>query len=749
MKTHQTGDFRRLYRFLTGIFLFIFCAAAATAQTESPAPILISENDSTRALAADGELWRGNLPKANTVSFTPGADRKIVIFVTNFNLDEGEGANAFRVYAQDTAGKLFRLKVESVAPLRRQKWIYGLTVSLFDENGRNGQPTENGEVLLRVTWRGMTSNRARVQFGDKGGRIKDDEGAVPTPAPLTQPTIEPNRAAGETYGDRVRFMEQGAFGPNAALDLRIRQRGIERWINDQFNTPQTFAYPEFPLKPVNSDCPAGDNVCVRNHYTQYPNQNWLVKEAVYGDDQLRRRVSWALHQIWVVSGVDTQQSRWELEYIKILDKHAFGNYRDLMKEMTLNPAMGNYLDMMRSTRNNPNENYPREILQLFSIGLDLLNQDGTPVDGNSTMPGVQRVDTYDQEKVNQFTKVFTGWTICSAAPPTCPNNPGGGAPNYIDPMLLISGNHDLTAKSLFNYTQVNGLPAPNSTIPACTGCTNDATRVPYANDSLDKTIDNIFYHPNVAPFVSKLLIQNLVTSDPSPAYVARVASVFNGNPAYGWQRGDMKNVIRAVLLDREARGSVKNDPNYGKLREPLQFATNLLRHFNAKSADGTQQSDGYINPQTNGMGQNLWNPATVFNYYTPDYIVPGTDINGPEFGIFNTGTSFARINFVNTMVFNRINANGATNTAPLGTAIFMDEPQAWAQADITAGDANHTQLIEGLNRKMMHGVMSAAMKTKLRTAIGSIASNATGAALNRARQAVYLVATSSQYQVQR
>jgi hypothetical protein len=209
----------------------------------------------------------------------------------------------------------------------------------------------------------------------------------------------------------------------------------------------------------------------------------------------------------------------------------------------------------------------------------------------------------------------------------------------------------------------------------------------------------------------------------------------------------MKAVVKAILLDPEARGSRKTDPNYGKLREPFQLATNLLRQFDARSADRSQQSDGYVNPQTNNMGQNIWNPPTVFNYFPPDYVVPGTDVVGPEFGITNTGTSFARINFINTMVFSRINCTGgtpncqATGIAPLGTSISLTEPQAWAAADST-GNA----LIEGLNTKMMHGTMSESMKTMLRTAIQAIAANNT---LQRAQQAVYLVASSSQYQVQR
>ena len=305
--------------------------------------------------------------------------------------------------------------------------------------------------------------------------------------------------------------------------------------------------------------------------------------------------------------------------------------------------------MIRSSRDNPNENYPRELLQLFTIGLYELNQDGTFKLNNQG----NRIPTYDQEKINQFTKVFTGWRHCNNGnDPACPNAILG-ITNYIDPMLVTTGsNHDQTAKTLFNYPG-----APNPTIPACSNCTTNNARIAYANDSLNKTLDNIFYHPNVGPYIGKLLIQQLVTSDPSPAYVGRVAAAFNNNGA--GVRGDMKAVIRAVLLDPEARGSRKTDPTYGKLREPLQYLTNFLRSFNVRAGNTTtgnvtaappascqNQTDGVFDWVTREMGQDMWFPPTVFNYYPPDYVVPGTDILGPEFALANTGTSFARNNYI-------------------------------------------------------------------------------------------------------
>jgi uncharacterized protein (DUF1800 family) len=730
-------------------------AAADNELFESSIPVLISEETSTRALTVNPDSWKGRLPDTNPKTarrseiFPPGS--RVVVFVTNIDLLPDEGANAFRVFAEDKSGTRYRLTVENVQKLRDQPWIYGVTLYIYDANGYNGQPKARGEVLITLGWHGNISNRVRLPLGKPDRKVSIDSGDIPTPAP-TSPFVTNELA--ESGGDRGRFMEQAAFGQSNALDFRLRQIGIRRWIEEQFNKSYpTIPYPNFPLKPFDGPTSCGEygtspevDLCHRNHYWAYNNQKWMVKEALYGDDQLRRRVSWALHQIWVVSHANISQQRGTQEYIEILDNNAFGNYRDLMYEMTLSPAMGEYLDMVRSSRDSPNENYPRELLQLFTIGLYELNQDGTfKLDGQGN-----RIATYDQDKVNQFTKVFTGWRHCNNGNNSACPNATLGMTNYIDPMYLsFPGNHDPTAKTLFNYPG-----APNPTIPACSNCTNDANRIAYANDSLNKTLDNIFYHPNVGPYIGKLLIQQLVTSDPSPAYVGRVAAAFNNNGS--GERGDMKTVIRAVLLDPEARGSQKTDPTYGKLREPLQYLTNFLRTFNVRAgntANGVptappascqNQTDGVFDWVTREMGQDVWFPPTVFNYYPPDYVVPGTDILGPEFALANTGTSFARNNYIyflsfGSFWFERSTAENPYPYVPCGTSIDLSEPIAWATAETTGNN-----LIEGLNRKMMHGTMSEAMKTKIRTAI-----NFNVSAELKAKQAVFLIASSSQYQIQK
>lgn len=704
------------------LFLLIFQVWAQTdPNPDSPTPVLISESDSTRALAIPADKFFGEITaKIKEKAFSP--DSKIVLFVTNIDLMSDESANAFRVYVEDAQGRTYRFPVLDIQPVKNQEGIYALKVQMKDVLGFWNQSISGGDILISVTWRGLMSNRVRLGYGETGGALKDISGAAPTPvqkfsgknlSKATEPDI-----VGYLYsGDRIRFLEQATFGPTAALDSRIRRIGLRTWLAEQFDAPYpSFPYPNLALMPTNIDTTTCDSICRRDFYSLYPAQNWFFQEAFYGNAQLRHRVAWALSQLMVISGADTQQASHYVAYHQILSRNAFGNYRDLMAEMTLNPGMGNYLDMARSTKNNPNENYAREILQLFSVGLFMLNQDGTLQLDNNGNP----IPSYDQTTVNNFTKVFTGWTFCNQNnPAVCPNYTLGTV-DYKDPMLLNQNNHDVAAKTLLSY--------PNAVSQTIAANQNGATE-------LNQALDNIFYHPNVAPFVSRFLIQQLVTSDPTPAYVGRVAAVFNNNGSN--VRGDLKAVVKTILLDPEARGDVKTDPNYGKLREPVQFATNLARQFNVGAANGAGQSDGYVNQIISPMGQNTFYSPTVFNYYSPDYIIPGTALNGPEFGILTTGTTIARANFVNTMVYSKV---AVGTNSPLGTSLNFSEMQS-----LMAADMSGNLLLDTLNTRLMHGTMSAQMRNTILTAIQANSAET----LPRVQTAVYLTATSSQYQVQR
>ncbi len=714
--------------------VLLSCLASLTAlgqsdpDPNSPAPVLMPGSDPLRVYALPADGANSGSSQRPTAAFPP--DSRIVIFVSNIRLIEDEGPDAFRVYAEDADGHQFRFPVLDLQPTE-SRGQYAIILQMTDEVRYWPQIVE-GDVLINVSWRGLTTDRLRLGYGSAGGRIKDDKEPYSRQIAYQGPTMrtaaEDDAVVGYRWsGDRKRFLEQAAFGSTPALDQRIRRIGIRTWVAEQFETPYSTSYPAFPLRSTDSGnttigCGMFTNgtlerrICQRDHYSMYPMQKFLFTEALYGDAQLRLRVAWALSQIWVISGNngDTQQSRWMSEYFKILSDNAFGNYREIMGRITRNPGMGNYLSMARSTKNNPNENYAREILQLFTIGLYELNQNGT-----LKMSNGQPIPTYDQAMVNNFTKVFTGFGFCETTA-TCPNRTVG-APNYIDPLLLNQNNHDVTAKTLLNYTG-----AQNVNIAAGMN----------GNEEIELALNNIFNHPNVAPFVSKLLIQHLVTSDPSSAYVGRVAAKFNNNGS--GIRGDMKTVIRAILFDPEARGDAKTDVRYGKLREPVQLVTNVLKTFNARAATTTDPSDGILNGLTTPLAQNVFNSPTVFNYYSPDYIIPGTTVLGPEFGIMTTGTAIARANFANTMVFSRINT-GENN--PAGTSLDLAEMQALAAADATGG-----QLLDALNAKMMHNTMSSQMRTRILTAVTNIVATNP---LARAQQAIYLVATSSQYQVQR
>lgn len=802
---------RRFWRILTSVVLVSLTSIAVIGQDpdpNSPTPVLLSERDSTRALAGEAGKIRGvkDLTRAVAPAFQLGDT--VDIFVTNLDLMEGEGANAFRVYALDKVGHQFRFPVVALVEVPDSDGVYRATIALKDEIGFWDRPEGDGDVLIYLTWRGLASNVVKIGIGKIGGDIKEDPQARPTPFGTKFPRNanrqdEINAVGYRWRGDAHRFMQQAAFGPNLTLDNKLRRVGLRSWINEQFAMAYPSAtnpYPTDVLQPTNVGtnqfCDGGaDDVpvtCVRDSYSPYKPQSWFFREAFYGDAQLKHRVTWALGQIWVTSANTIQQGRQMVEWDKVLSRNAFGNYRTLMKEMTLNPTMGDYLDMNQSTRTAPNENYAREVAQLFSIGLFMLNQDGTLQRDAQLNP----IPTYSQDEINALTRVFTGWRLCNSPGVNCPNmnnasQMAASSVNYIDPMVVnvdltnaAQNRHDIGAKTLFTYpgssatqtiaacpptgTGGCGITCPTTGTANCTlqtGFTSAqalaATRA-YADASLDRAIDNLFNHPNVGPFVGKILIQHLVTSDPTPAYVSRVAAAFNNNGQ--GVRGDMKAVIRAILLDPEARGDVKTDPNYGKLREPVQLFTNFARTFNIRAASGTGQTDGNFaggracgRAEFNNMAQIPYMAPTVFNFYPPDYGVPGTTLLGPEFAIMTTGTAVARATFINRMTFVATTAPATTPTAayavpfpvsgvdcPAGASFDFADLVALSQADTTGG-----QMVDELNRRMLGGNMSSTMRTTVMNALTSYAGTTALTHESRVRQAIYLIATSSQYQVQR
>jgi uncharacterized protein (DUF1800 family) len=332
------------------------------------------------------------------------------------------------------------LKVEYVGQVPGFEGVYMVVLRLNDSITGN-----LGDVLVRLNLHGMASNRVRVAIGQIGGGPPDDNPGTGTPAPATPPAAttpqtiaqyraqfsDPTMASGP---DAIRFLEQATWGPNDSDVGHLRQVGMQAYLNEQFNTPPLFSdvqanYPLKTLYPIirpDTSCPD----CF-DAYNLDNLQKQFATNALSKPDQLRQRVAFALHKLIVVAGRDlnNNESSWYAPYLQILDRNAFGNYRQLLFEITLNPGMGTYLNMAGNTQFGPNENYAREVMQLFSIGVDKLNQDGTPVlDENGN-----RIPTYGQTEISNFARVFTGWVIGTTATNTFNNQV---VPDYVRPMSL-------------------------------------------------------------------------------------------------------------------------------------------------------------------------------------------------------------------------------------------------------------------------------------------------------------------------
>jgi uncharacterized protein (DUF1800 family) len=533
--------------------------------------------------------------------------------------------------------------------------------------------------------------------------------APPAPPPSSPPSNMP-AAQPTTAGDAVRFLEQASFGPTEATIQEVMQKGPALALEEQFAKPMS-GYGTFSFIDPDSGkgCPDGSpDTCYRDNYTVFPLQRTFFRNALTASDQLRQRVALALSQILVISGAELETMHGIGYYQQLLMNFAFANFRDLMQEVTLSPAMGEYLDMVNNPKPDPargiepNENYARELLQLFTVGEVELNADGTPrLDANG-----QPIPTYDQDTVENLARAFTGWTY--------PPRPGATTrfPNpvhYLGRMVAVEAQHDTAQKMLFG----------SQTIPAGQSAQGD----------LNAALDIIFNHPNVGPFIGRQLIQHLVTSNPTPAYVARVTAAFNGNG--GGVRGDMRAVLRAILLDPEARGDVKTAADYGKLREPALLVTNVARALNG-SSDGV-----YLLQQSTAMGQSVFQAPSVFNFYPPNFQAPGTSLDGPPFKIMLTGTILNRANFANRILFGGNVNPDATVAGATGTQLNLQPFQALA--------GTPDQLLDRFDLVFMHNTLSPQARQTILTAVNAYGASDT---LGRVRQAAYLVATSAQYQVE-
>lgn len=719
----SAGFFKSLTRAALAVCAALLCAAHAAAQG---GPVLITEANSTRAVALESvALLRDPFPvDAPSRVGTPDGRTRVTLFAMNVELYAGEGPNAFVAEAEDAARRVHRLTVEAVRPVPGFEGITQLTLRL-DEPLRNA-----GDVLVRVSLRGMTSNRVRISVGRVGGGPPDAAGSVPTPAPATPPAPRPRLVPDPYTGpasaaDTVRFLEQATWGPTQSEVERVRAMGLRAFLDEQFALPAS-SYPTLPLvhTDVNQNCLGDDrHECLRDNYTMFPLQTRFFRNAFYRPDQLRQRTSFALHQLLVVSGKELNQASYMATYLQVLDRNAFGNFRQLLFEVTLNAAMGDFQNTANNTKERPNENFAREFLQLFTVGPDLLNMDGTPkldLRGN-------RVPTYDQRTVVNFARVFTGWHFAPH-----PLN-SQGVLNFHDPMVAREELHETGAKTLLNGVV---LPAGRSSL-----------------QDLNDAIDNAFNHPNTPPFVSKRLIRHLVTSNPSPAYVERVARVFANNCAGFYpdsnctgERGDLKATVRAVLLDPEARGDFKTDPSYGRLREPAQLIAGLGRALPARGVQSAQnpsgESDGVINHLSVRMQQDVFKPPTVFGYFPAEYDIPSADnLKGPEFGGMSSSTALARVDFISQM-FSRFGVE-RFQTPDIVDGTFFSYSALMPLAD------DPPRLVALLDALFLHGTMSPEMRAAVIQGVEAVPTSNRNYLRDRTREALFLVLSSPQYQIQR
>jgi uncharacterized protein (DUF1800 family) len=514
--------------------------------------------------------------------------------------------------------------------------------------------------------------------------------------------------------EAARFLGMATFGPTAAEIARLRGVGYDDWIAQQLAMPPTLERPY--VEQV-------DGVT----QLQNPGQNdrlqaWL-KTVVTAPDQLRQRMAWALSQIMVVTYAQSMLAGDPValaEYYDTLARDASGyydgnsgyhagTYPNLLYDVTRSPAMGKMLTYRRNKAPNaqlgtlPDENYAREVMQLFSIGLVLRHADFSPIypagcnplDNPDCLP----IPTYPQATVSAYAQVFTGWSYTSGFN----SNPTRGNWSTADylPMVCYDQFHDEDdAKTLLSYSGNYGADSDAQGLPAHNGCDND----------LGEGLAIIAQHPNVAPFISRQLIQRFTTSNPSPSYIERVAHVFayNGAGVYG----DLGAVIKAVLLDPEARGNTPPPLPYvfGKAREPLLKLTALYRYYNAAAANGLY---AFTPSMFQAYQQIPLGAPSVFNYYLPDYHPPGelgdAGLYGPEFQITNESSAFSTANDLRTRAMAWLG-----NPANTGETIAVDLRALQAIA------ANPTALVAQVNHDLMAGAMSPHMQATLSTMVAAL-----------------------------
>jgi len=554
--------------------------------------------------------------------------------------------------------------------------------------------------------------------GDSAGGGGSTGGGVAPPPPAPIVLLSDSESA--------RFLTQATFGAREADIATLSPLGFANWTTQQQAMAPTASHQtqmDNRLAALRVTTPTA-SLSANNFYETF----W--QQAVTGNDQLRQRVKLAYSEIFVISLNDANVDvRGAGSYYDMLGVNAFGNFRQLLENVTLHPMMGIYLTSLGNqkedpaTGRHPDENYAREVMQLMTIGLTQLNIDGT----NRLDGAGNPIPTYTDADIQGLAKVFTGMSWYHPTPTNSTFRGGSRDPDStIRPMILYSNYHSTSQKDFL------GVSIPANATPNPAG-------------DLTVALDTLFNHPNVGPFIGKRLIQHLVTSNPSPAYVTRVATVFNNNGS--GVRGDMAAVIRAILTDPEARNdTVANSSfTFGKIREPIVRMANWMRAFGATSTSGFYTVNS--TSAATSLNQSALTSPSVFNFWRPGYVPPNTrlgaqNLAAPELQVVDEVTIAGYLNTMQTTINSGIGSSSDVRSTYAAEIALASDPAA---------------LTQRMNKLLLYGNMSAVLRSRIEAAVtgvtipGGTATQAQidAALLNRAKLAVFLTMASPEYLVQR
>ena len=542
--------------------------------------------------------------------------------------------------------------------------------------------------------------------------------------PIAPPSASCPEPVGQvSASNAAKFLTQATFGASeAAIDQLVAQNNLCQWIEQQMQLPVSRT---LPFVQANSN---GSLRTTRHHI-------WW-QNAMQGDDQLRQRVAFALSQIFVISDRDYELGNSQYgvsHYYDMLAEHAFGSYRSLLEEVTLHPTMGVYLGMVRNQKANPSlfirpdENYAREVLQLFSIGLHRLDQSGETVALNAV--NNSPINTYSQATIENFARIFTGWNFV--------DSPGVWSTTTLtqyDKTRPMVADYNPAPPNSFHDTDAKIL-LDGQRLSASRGLVNPTQR------DLAFALDNIADHPNVPPFISKLLIQRLTTSNPSPAYVKRVADIFVNNGRE--QRGDLGEVVKAILLDPEARLGKSVNPNFGKVKEPILQVTQLWRAFNAvrgPDANGVYRLRASAASQVeNVFGQAVMRSPSVFNFFLPDNPLSSDqeELFSPEIQIMTE----ANIASIHNALYSQVYQYTNFDQDPFEVPVRINISRAVSLA------SNPDALLSYLDKLLLAGEMSPSMRAMIRQHLLDLPDTG-NLAVDRAKDAIFIIIASPRFMLQ-